>query len=214
MKNVHGIWLPDSDNHFEAALRNAPIVDRLPTYQLKKYLKARDHVGSFAMALDIGAHVGLWSRVMALDFREVVAFEPVGAHRECFVRNVTRNNVELRPFALSDARCILNMAMPEGNSGNACVVNDVGETVQAWPLDSMTFRRQIGLIKIDVEGFEAKVLVGACNTIKAHRPVVIIEQKPNNAERYGFAQKDALAILKSWGAIEVAEMSGDHILRF
>ena len=35
---------------------------------------------------------------------------------------------------------------------------------------------KIGPVKIDVEGFEKKVLLGGWNTIKRNRPVIIIEQ--------------------------------------
>lgn len=64
MKQVHGIWFPDGDEHFEKQLREAPVVYGAKTYQYKKYVKALAHVSRRMFALDIGGHVGLWSRVM------------------------------------------------------------------------------------------------------------------------------------------------------
>ena len=122
-------------------------------------------------------------------------------------------NVELLPFAVSDHAGTLRIAMPDGNSGNAHVGND-GELVRSIVLDHYALGRRVDFMKIDVEGFEAKVLAGAQALIKRDKPVIVIEQKPGNAERYGFKQKDALTMLKSWGATEVAEMSGDHILKW
>ena len=56
------------------------------------------------------------------------------------------------------------------------------------------------------------MIEGAENTIKAHRPVMVVEQKPNNAERYGRGRWDAVNVLKSWGMKEKAVISGDHIM--
>ena len=42
------------------------------------------------------------------------------------------------------------------------------------------------LIKIDVEGYQAKALVGAMNTIRRHKPVIIIElHDPEKLARFG-----------------------------
>ncbi len=47
-------------------------------------------------------------------------------------------------------------------------------SVQTKPLDEFNFK-DVGLIKIDVEGAEDAVLDGAINTIKNNMPVIIIE---------------------------------------
>jgi len=49
--------------------------------------------------------------------------------------------------------------------------------IQAVPIDSFSynFKNRISVIKIDVEGYETKAIRGAINTIKKHRPILIIE---------------------------------------
>jgi len=56
-------------------------------------------------------------------------------------------------------------------------------TVQVSKLDSFKFDKKVGLIKIDVEGAEYEVMLGALNTIKTHKPLVFIEHGPTD-EKY------------------------------
>jgi FkbM family methyltransferase len=221
MKIIHGIYFPSTDKHFDKMVSaGAEAVAGKGTYQLKKYRAALAHVKSRLLALDIGGHVGLWSRVMSYDFKHVIAFEPIAAHRECFVLNLNdRNNVELYPLALGDRAEKLSIYVPPDNTGHSHVARiDTQmntEVVDVRTLDSFDIPAEpkIGFMKIDVEGYELAVLIGAERTIKTHRPVIIIEQKPNgNAERYHWGQHDAVKLLKDWGYREAQVISGDHIM--
>jgi len=210
MKQVLGIWLPDADEHFKSQLHAGPIIEGKATYQYKKYAAALRCVENRVHAVDIGAHVGLWSRVMALDFQKVTAFEPLTAHRECFARNVEARNVTLHPLALGAEPGLAHIDMPADNTGNAHVGSG-GEVCQVVTLDQLELGN-MDFLKIDVEGFEFEVLIGAEQSVKAHRPVIVVEQKPAHAERYGRKQWDAVKLLKSWGMKEAEVISGDHIM--
>jgi hypothetical protein len=63
--------------------------------------------------------------------------------------------------------------------------------VEARTIDSFGFP-EVSLMKIDVEGHEAEVLVGAANTIGAFHPVIIIEIFKIN-------HKKVLLILEGYG---------------
>lgn len=220
MKQVHGIWLPDSDTHFNTYI--TPDATFGGTYQLKKLDRAVEFVKTRGVAIDIGAHVGLWSKVLASRFEHVYAFEPLKPHRDCFARNLEGiGNVTLFGYALSDKSEQLNIRMPLDNTGHSHVAKDYdGDASREWechavPLDSLKWpdKLKIDFVKIDVEGWELAVVRGAEETLRKHWPVIIIEQKPHgNAERYGWKQRDALAQLLRWGFKEVAHISGDHIL--
>jgi FkbM family methyltransferase len=214
MKEIHRIWLPESDTHFDNYISvGADAVDGKGTYQLKKYRAAKEFVKNFGLAIDIGAHVGLWSRVMAHDFEQVMAFEPLRTHIDCFQRNMHGlMNVSLFAYALSDRPDELTIHMPPDNTGHSHV-SSTGERVRAVKLDSFRIDRRIDFMKIDVEGWELPVIEGAYETIMSDRPVIIIEQKPHgNAERYGWKQHAAVEKLKAWGYVERKVISGDHIL--
>ncbi|KEC73152.1 SAM-dependent methyltransferase [Rhizobium leguminosarum bv. phaseoli CCGM1] len=211
MKQIRGIWFPDSDTHFAAQLARNPLIDGRGTYQFRKFQAALPHVRGRGHAVDVGAHVGLWSRVMALAFEKVTAFEPLAAHVACFERNIQDPRVALHPVALADKAGELRFAADIINSGNAAVAES-GEPVTALTLDSFRLKG-IDLIKIDVEGFEVPVISGGEKTLKREKPAVIVEQKPNgSAERYGRGATDAVELLRSWGAEVVWEIGGDFLL--
>ncbi|TCN30338.1 FkbM family methyltransferase [Sinorhizobium americanum] len=211
MKEIRGIWFPDGDTHFVAQLAHNPLVDGRGTYQFRKYQAALPHVSERRHAVDIGAHVGLWSRVMAIDFAKVTAFEPFAEHVACFERNIAADHVKLHALALAEKSGELRLAPAGGNSGNAAI-GDEGEAVKARTLDSFRLK-DVDLVKIDVEGFEVPVILGGEKTLKRERPAIIVEQKPNgSAERYGRKTLDAVDLLKSWGAEVVFEIGGDFLL--
>ncbi len=216
MKNIHGIWLPETDTHFDTMITVGPNeVHGKGTYQLKKYRAALGYCNARGLAVDIGAHVGLWSRVMSYDFARVVAFEPLPDHVACFERNLEgRDNVDLHRFAISSAPGQLRIHMPADNTGHAHVSSDNSGTIcEAITLDSFKLLQKIDFLKIDVEGWETAVVQGATETILRDKPVIIIEQKPHgNAERYGWEQRKALGMLLRMGYKEVLSISGDHIL--
>ena len=46
------------------------------------------------------------------------------------------------------------------------------------------------MLKIDVEGGELRVLKGARGILRHQRPVVVVEYKPKNAQRFGWDLSD------------------------
>jgi FkbM family methyltransferase len=212
LKFVKGIALPDSDTHFETHNASSPMVAGKGTYQLKKLNAALPHVCEFRHAIDIGGHVGTWARVLSQSFDKVSVFEPMADLYACASVNLKDcSNVELRGFALGPDDGNIMMSSGITNSGNACI-NDKGSIkVPSRRLDSFNFT-QVDFIKIDTEGFEYFILQGGEQTIKRWKPAMVVEQKPQNASRYGLGDTDAVQLLESWGAQLKSEISGDFIL--
>jgi FkbM family methyltransferase len=178
IKQVEGIWLPKDDTHFEKMFLRFPKVGGKATYQYDVLQAGLTYCRRRQVAVDIGAHVGLWARVLCDHFSRVLAFEPV--FTDCFRRNLEdKSNVTLYPVALSDRSGSVEMEVNEGNSGSthvASVPTGRGETVPTATLDSYGLA-DVDLIKIDVEGWEYRVLRGAGETLLRCRPVVIFEHK-------------------------------------
>lgn len=210
MKKVRGIWLPSSDEHLahEIALPINPLVGGKGTYQMNKYRAAHALCGSVRHAVDVGANVGLWSRLMVMDFERVTAIEPIAKHRACFERNVS--GAALLPVALGSQPGTARISVPPAHVASA-YVSDEGEAVDVVTLDSLDLD-EVDFLKIDIEGFEYEAIVGGEWTIRDSRPVIVIEQKPGNAERYGRGQWDAVNLLKQWGFREAHVIGGDHIM--
>jgi FkbM family methyltransferase len=191
------------------------------TYQLNKLEAALKLVPRKDTALDIGAHVGLWTRVLAHHFDFVMAFEMLPMHVECLRKNVEGmvNVTVCEPTALSNGRGMIGIQIEGGNSGNTRVspaISQSDATVEMQLLDEVINPSglEIDFIKIDVEGYELAVVEGGASTIKRCKPVMVVEQKPGNAERYGCKTGEVLDLLKSWGAKIEWEMSGDYCLRW
>lgn len=210
MKQVRGIWLPDGDVHLAEQVMNPvnPVVAGKGTYQRNKYLAALEYVKGRKHAVDVGANVGLWSRLMVMDFENVTAIEPIAEHRDCFARNV--EGARMIPVAVGDKPGQLHIRVPDEHVMSAYVADD-GEAVEVVTLDSLGLGA-VDFLKIDIEGYEYDCLVGGEQTIRSAQPVIILEQKPGHAERYGRGQWDAVGLLKDWGMKEVRVINGDHVV--
>jgi FkbM family methyltransferase len=210
LKKVDGIWLPESETHLQSIWHKWPKIDGAATYQFDKLELAMGYVKRFNTAIDIGAHVGLWSRILIKYFRYVEAFEPIEEHRICFRLNVLSVKMRLHQFALGAKVGQAKMTICPDNTGHSHVAVDGNVVVPVLPLDKFAFD-DVNFIKIDVEGQELDVLQGAQETLLRCRPTLIVEQKQHVMQETGTIDQDALAFLDSLGARKVAERNGDHI---
>lgn len=212
MKQEMGWFFPDHEKHLQEWMRhpkNQQVMNGRQAYQGRKQMAVLEHCKSFRTAIDVGGHIGLWSFNLACRFTTVHAFEPVSEHRDCFLQNVTFENVHLHPVALGAEAGSVSIATEQGSSGNSCVSGD--GPIPMVTLDSLELTN-VDLIKLDCEGFEENVLRGAIATINAWRPVVIVEQKHDHASRFGLPIRGAVEFLKGLGYLSIKEISGDHIM--
>ena len=213
MKEVAGIWLPDHERHLEPFLNDtAKWVNGKGTYQLKKLLAAMELVTCNEVAVDVGAHVGLWSMQLARRFSTVRAFEPVEVHRLCWLRNVPPAAVlELWPVALGSEPGACSIEVTKGSSGDAWIAD--GEDTPVARYDDLPFGAgRVGFVKLDCEGYELLALRGMAEMLERDRPVVVVEQKPGKEQRFGLPETEAVGWLEGLGAKVRVEMSGDFIL--
>lgn len=220
MLNYHGIFLPDGEVHLNDWMdKMRQFRDGKPCYQLTKYDLAMRFVRRRRLAVDVGAHVGLWTRVIALDFERVEAFEPVPAHCECWKANMAgAANATLHELALGKRPGRVNITMRRpGHTGCTGVeIHEPGEIpvapdVEVRTLDSYGFRN-LDFLKVDNEGYEYFVMRGAVKTLLACRPIVIVEQKPGMGQRYGLSETAAVEYLRKLGARQLGAVGGDYIM--
>lgn len=212
MKETHGWLWPDHEQHMIKWMdspKNRIKMNGRWTYQGVKQKLLLRFCRSFDTVIDVGAHVGLWSYNFAFHFERVEAFEPIAAHRECFRKNVTQDNVVLHACALGAKNDSISMATEQGSSGNSTVAG-VGD-IPMETLDSFGFEK-VSAVKLDCEGFEENVLRGGEKTILKYMPTIIVEQKRDMATRFGLQKLGAVGYLKSLGYEVVQEYSGDFIM--
>ena len=152
--------------------------------------------------LDIGSHIGLIS--LAVNLKNpghgIHCIECNNLNFENLYFNTKQHsNINIYNFALGDTYKICNMIVNQTNSGcthiNSTMEIDGTKEVYDYsyleqvrfnytrnniflsviPLDSIPFINRISVIKIDVEGFEYFVLLGAKQFLEKHRPTIIIE---------------------------------------
>lgn len=214
MKKFDQWWMPDGETHLPEWMQNVNNrVDGRLTYQYGKYEAALPFLKNNRMAVDVGAHIGLWSYFLSRDFEKVLAFEPMRDHQSCWYKNMEgRDNAILMPLALGvqEGRVTLETRTP-GSSGDTQVKPYAAGEIEMRTLDSFE-RDDVDLIKIDCEGFEEFIVRGAVDTLLKCRPCVIVEQKGNMAGRYGLEQQGAVKFLKTLGARVRHITSGDYIL--
>ncbi len=216
--------MPDGETHLQRFLEDKKTRHfARGTYQRKKYMTAVGYVKNYACALDIGAHVGLWSWQMAQHFNKVIAFEPIAAHRECWHKNIAglEDRFYMVPLACGKPGCegdSVFMATDPESSGDSYPTpagkGNAGEAMLTT-IDKVARENDIppvGLIKFDCEGYELFALQGAEETVKKDWPVLVIEQKPGKARKYGLGETAAVTLATSWGYECKKIISGDYIL--
>ena len=176
-----GWHFPDFDRHFARTVSQYPGTD----YQQATIDEAVRHVKKFNCAVDVGGNIGLHTVRFAQLFQQVHSFEPTDTNFECLKKNTeTIHNVVLHKIGLGNKSETVTIRLPAdaNNCGNFSIVDfedntkqTVDQTIEIKTLDS--FKLAPDLIKIDVQGFDYNVLVGASNTITLHCPVVIIESE-------------------------------------
>ena len=144
--------------------------------QSKQRKTALRYVKRWKSCIDIGSNVGMWTRELASNFKKVYCFEPNPNFIECFNKNITENNVELFEYGLSDAEHTASQGK------QSTVLNNSPGNVICKTLDSFNLK-DIDFIKIDVDGFEFRVLRGAKATIRNYSPVINIEMKPDKRRK-------------------------------
>lgn len=143
------------------------------------------------MALDVGANIGHMTSALSHAVGErgkVIAFEPHPVVFERLQRNAGLN-VELHQVALSseNGTAILSNDFHEANQGSASIArSDSGDRheVATARLDSLV-TKDVGVMKLDVEGHELEVLAGAEGLLGRIRDIVFEEhgQPPTEVTR-------------------------------
>ena len=138
---------------------------------------------------DVGANIGQHSLFMSQVASQVHAFEPYAPVSERLETHLSLNNIDnvsLHKLGLGDSNGSLPFFAPAGS--NTGVGSFAAESQQRGntPAGALRIARgdeyladlelpRLDLIKIDVEGFERKVLNGLTQTLKQFRPVLVVE---------------------------------------
>ena len=163
--------------------------------------------------LDVGANLGYYTALAARAVGpngRVLAVEPdpdsFGYLEQTIAANAV-GNVEAFPVAASDAPAMLPLYISTDNRGdNRLYASDEGRPqveVKARPLDALLREKKIetvDLIKIDVQGYEPKVIAGLRETIIASPNLTLLtEFWPQGMTEAGGDANEFLKTLRELG---------------
>ena len=163
---------------------------------------------------DCGAHIGFYTLLAAERGCTTVAFEPTPDTFERLCRNVAINvfsAVDCRQEALSDETGIGQIfGFPDSNSGmNTLSHGDALAECKVVRIDDLDLPPP-DVMKIDVEGSEVSLLHGAAETIRRHRPVIVIEVSGTTAAYFGQVADDIIEAVYSLGDWRMLYLWGRH----
>lgn len=164
--------------------------------------------------VDIGAHIGSWTLLLAKQAQQVTAFEPQKMRYYQLCGNIAVNNLD----NVTAVHCGLTSEETRGkkmtlykfrnDSGSSTLRSDIAqrsftettptgqELVELKCLDDFQLNN-VSLMKIDVEGFELEVLKGAKQTLARCRPYIVLELWAK--EWFKSSREETIEWLKSHG---------------
>ena len=137
------------------------------------------------IVFDCGAHVGVFTaKALALGAAKVVAVEPNPTNLECLRRNfpdeIASGRVVLVPEAVWSSEGTLQLHMGISTAQDSLVRSVGGDTmdISATTIDRLVERLgldKVDYIKMDIEGAEREALKGAMETLRHHRPRLMLD---------------------------------------
>jgi FkbM family methyltransferase len=153
--------------------------------------------------IDVGANVGNHSIFLAPFFQEMHSFEPNPKIITLLKLNTgSFTNIKIYEFGLSNANSQKILYVDSENIGGSSTIKGRGKfnseiEIQLYPLDSLDIKyEKLQLIKIDVEGNEHDVLLGAKDTIQQSMPIILLEQFPHD---FDSSDKNSITLLREFG---------------
>lgn len=195
----------------------------------------QDIVRSSKTILDIGSHAG--SHTVLYKYInpdcEIYCFEPQSEMFNLLNHNISKNSFKnIKTFNNGVANISIKTSMSSSVLDGDNVGKDIeygtnkrfnlgglqigngGEEIETITIDSLNLK-SCDYMKIDVEGFEPLVLIGAEQTIKKFNPVILFESNHKTiskemAEKFGLSYpvETSFNILKSYGYSDIKLIDG------
>ncbi len=197
VKATGGLDTPVGRRIFEASYQlYKQRLEAGPTSMLRQWVKPKTFV------IDVGANVGFFTRQFATwvsDGGKVIAIEPEAV-------NFSRLQKAIAKAGLMNIVEMVHAAVDEVSGEGFLEVNPVhpgdhklgsgGVSVALVTIDDLLSARgwpEVSLIKIDVQGAEARVLAGARQTLERFRPALFLEVDDQQLMHFGSSASELLA---------------------
>lgn len=164
--------------------------------------------------IDVGANIGYFSMLAAQqNARKVLAIEPIPKTYKILKMNISHNLFTdiIEPFnvALGSRRHTERFVSSLGPKSHLeykvdnVHVNLPTENVDVVTLDdlikSCSDIDRVDLVKVDIEGYEYAFLLGAEKTIKAFKPMILMEIEEHRLVKYNVTAKQVFTFMSDLG---------------
>ncbi|MCA4897543.1 MAG: FkbM family methyltransferase [Cytophagales bacterium] len=164
--------------------------------------------------IDVGANIGTVAMRAAkiCVSGHVYAFEPDPNHVKSLKINQQLNsfsNITIIPRALGSkpSQAVLSKLEQRNAGMNRILPPEHVNRYNSNPIEVVTLDDEmeqlrpsrVDLIKIDVEGYEFHVLMGAQKTIARYQPILIVEVIDANLQVHQLSSANVINLLQSWG---------------
>jgi FkbM family methyltransferase len=184
IRTIYGFPLkinPSQDIGVESSLYNTGTYEKGTLRIIKKNLKEGD------VFVDVGANIGLMSVFTSHIVKtsgKVYAFEPHPETRQILQKNIEINkadNVVISAYAAGSMKGKSQIFDSDDQNRGSASLSQKGQSSSGFEIDVISLDeffgdQHISMMKVDVEGYELKVLKGAQNILKRnHPPFLIVE---------------------------------------
>jgi|TARA_B100001971_G_C18120128_1_gene498969 FkbM family methyltransferase len=204
IEKINDLWLPSDDAQIEQwRKKGAPHMQDKCLKSFVQYCNSQNK--KFKTVLDVGAWCGTWSKAIQPYCKRVIAFEPNKTTFECLQKNLNPfNHVTCNRLAIGDKLCNVSLTQ-ESATQNTRVGKESSniQDVQMFNIDYWNYD-DVDMIKIDVEGYEMRVLEGANKTLtfndenQSNVQYIMVELN-NNTKKYGSSNLEIEEYIKNLG---------------
>lgn len=200
VKVIKDIWTLAGDNSITVEIEKAGTLLWDKTFsKVVSAAQTRPH----GAVLDIGAYIGDSTRWFTEHGFPTLAFEAQRDAVLCLMRNCPEAMIFNLP--VGNGERVYLPGYSEGNLGARSVEASTDNPAAGTPtirIDDLEIE-DVCLIKLDVEGYEPKVLDGAAKTIERCRPLIVVEINPAALNEHGFRPSDILDRFRGWSQTEI-----------
>jgi FkbM family methyltransferase len=180
--------------------------------ELRNFVRSADAIKP-DIFIDVGANLGLYTCILMKNrlVPRAILFEPDRRNRVHLGANLLINglldaNLEIHPVALGAAPARVRLVPgPERDIGLSQIV-ETAAVGQGYDVEVVRFDDFVALagqtlaIKIDVERYERKVLVGMARTLRDNRGIVQVEVLEAREESIGLMAAAGFALARDFGS--------------
>jgi FkbM family methyltransferase len=188
---VSGFFHLHENDYISYELKNGKIWEPYLHRIFEKYIN-KDSV-----VLEAGCHIGTHSVKLSMLSKKLICFEPLKQSNILLKENLEKNkcdNTIVYDQALSDEKTTSYFGWVSFNNlgGAGLIDNPMGipnggnvSEESKYPIETITIDslnlEELNFIKLDVEGYESKVINGGINTIGKFRPTITLESWANHS---------------------------------